>query len=104
MEELRLAHLDGSYHQVLRRFAKCDLLILDDWGLERLNPEQRRDFLEIVEDRHQLKSVLITSQMPPPAWHEVIGDPTIADATLDRLLSRSLKLDLKGESMRKKSP
>ncbi len=104
LEELRLAHIDGSYHQILRRFSKIDLLILDDWGLERLNTEQRRDFLEMIEDRHQLKSVLITSQMPSSAWHEIIGDPTIADATLDRLLSRSIKLDLKGESMRKKTP
>jgi DNA replication protein DnaC len=77
------------------------LLILDDWGLERLTQDQRRDTLEIVEDRHHVKSLLITSQLPIPKWHEMIGDPTIADAILDRLLSKNFKLELKGESMRK---
>jgi DNA replication protein DnaC len=99
-EELRLAHADGSYPKVANKLLKYDLLILDDWGLERLTQEQRRDLLEIIEDRHAMKSLLITSQLPVAKWHEVIGDPTIADAILDRLLHKSLKYELKGESMR----
>jgi DNA replication protein DnaC len=101
LEELRLARLDGSYAKILARLSKIDLLILDDWGLERLTQDQRRDTLEIVEDRHHVKSLLITSQLPIQKWHEMIGDPTIADAILDRLLSKNFKLELKGESMRK---
>lgn len=101
LEELRLAHVDGSYAKEANRLLKIDLLILDDWGLERLTQDQRRDFLEITEDRHNLKSLLITSQLPVEKWHEVIGDPTIADAILDRVLSKSLRLELEGESMRK---
>ncbi len=100
LEELRLAHADGSYPRVANKLLKYDLIILDDWGLDRLNQEQRRDILEIVEDRHGLKSLLITSQLPIAKWHEVIGDPTIADAILDRVLQKSIKLELKGESMR----
>jgi DNA replication protein DnaC len=100
LEELRLAHADGSYPKMANKLLKYDLLILDDWGLERLNQDQRRDLLEIVEDRHTLKSLLITSQLPVAKWHEIIGDPTIADAILDRILQKSIKLELKGESMR----
>lgn len=74
---------------------------MDDWGLERFSAEQRRDLLEVVEDRHQQKATLITSQFPTQNWHEIIGDPTVADALLDRLLSRMIKLELIGESMRK---
>ena len=98
---MRLAHVDGSYLRLLARLTKVDLLILDDWGLERFTVEPRRDLLDIVEERHNLKSIMITSQLPLHAWHEIIGDPTIADAILDRLLSRTFKLELTGESMRK---
>jgi DNA replication protein DnaC len=101
LEEMRLAHVDGSYLRLLARLTKVDLLILDDWGLERFTVEPRRDLLDIVEERHNLKSIMITSQLPLHAWHEIIGDPTIADAILDRLLSRTFKLELTGESMRK---
>lgn len=100
LEDLRLARSDGSYAKVTNKLLKFDLIILDDWGLERLNQEQRRDLLEIIEDRHTLKSLVITSQIPVQNWHEVIGDPTIADAILDRILYKSIKLELKGESMR----
>lgn len=101
LEELRLAHVDGSYAKILARLLKVDLLILDDWGLERLTQDQRRDILEIIEDQHHVKSLLITSQLPTQKWHEMIADPTIADAILDRLLNKNFKLELKGESMRK---
>lgn len=101
LEELRLARVDGSYAKILARLSKIDLLILDDWGLERLTQDQRRDTLEIIEDRHHVKSLLVTSQLPISKWHEMIADPTIADAILDRLLSKCFKLELKGESMRK---
>jgi len=77
------------------------LLILDDWGLEKMTLSQRNDLLEIMEDRHGLKSNLITSQVPIIQWHKAIGDATLADAVLDRLIHRSHKLTLKGESMRK---
>ena len=100
-QDLRLAHSDGSYARMLSKLAKIDLLILDDWGLERLTADHRRDLLDIIEDRHQLKSTLITSQVPPASWHEIINDPTLADAILDRLSSRQFTLELTGESMRK---
>jgi DNA replication protein DnaC len=101
LEELRIAHADGSYTNLLNQLAKMDLLILDDFGLEVLQPADRNDFLEIVEDRHNLKSTLITSQLAVKHWHEHIGEPTIADAILDRLLQHSHKFELKGDSMRK---
>ena len=87
---------------MLTGFAKTDLLVLDDYGLAKLNQEQRHDLLEILEDRHGLKSILITSQLPMKHWHEQIGDPTLADAILDRLVHNAHKIHLKGGSMRKK--
>jgi DNA replication protein DnaC len=80
---------------------KANLLILDDWGPDRLNADQRRDLMEIVEDRHQNASILITSQLPVNKWHEVIGEPTFADAILDRIVHNAHRLDLDGPSMRK---
>ena len=80
---------------------EVDLLILDDWGLEQLNLIQRNDLLEIMEDRHGLKSTLITGQLPIDQWHQAIGDATLADAILDRLVHNAHKIQLKGESMRK---
>ena len=82
--------------------AKTDLLLLDDWGLSPLTESQRRDLLEIVEDRHNVKSTLVTSQMPVDHWHELIGDPTLADAILDRLIHNAHRVLLKGDSLRKK--
>ena len=101
-EDLALAKGDGRYLKLLSAYAKTDLLVLDDYGLARLNQEQRHDLLEILEDRHELKSTLVTSQLPIEKWHEQIGDPTLADAILDRLVHTAHTLKLKGESMRKK--
>ena len=101
-EDLSLAKGDGRYLKLLTSFAKTDLLVLDDYGLLELTQEQRHDLLEILEDRHGLKSTLVTSQLPVEHWHEQIGDPTLADAILDRLVHSAHKLQLEGDSMRKK--
>ena len=91
----------GVTTKLLLRLAKTDLLILDDWGLAPFTDEGRRDLLEILEDRHSKKSTLITSQIPIAKWHEVIGNPTLADAIMDRLVHNAYQITLKGESMRK---
>ena len=101
LETLSIAHGDGRFPKLIQQLAKTDLLVLDDWGLEKMSLSQRNDLLEIMEDRHGLKSTLITSQLPITQWHKAIGDATLADAILDRLLHNSHKLKLKGESMRK---
>ena len=101
LESLAIAHGDGRFTKLVSQLAKTDLLVLDDWGLEKLNLGQRNDLLEIMEDRHGAKSTLITSQLPVTQWHNAIGDATLADAILDRLLHNAHKLKLKGESMRK---
>ena len=77
-------------------------IILDDWGLAPLNAEQRRDLLDILDDRHATRSTVVTSQLPVKQWHDIIGEPTLADAILDRLVHNAYTLNLKGESMRKK--
>ena len=100
-EMLTIAHGDGSYLKLINQLAKADVLIIDDWGLEQLTLSQRNDLLEIMEDRHATKSTIVTSQLPTTKWHTYIGDATLADAILDRLLHNSHKLELKGESMRK---
>lgn len=100
-DELQLAHGDGHFPRLFRSLTKTDLLILDDWGPERLNAAQRRDLMEIVEDRYEAGSTLITSQLPIDAWHDVIGDPTFADAILDRLVHNAYRIELDGQSMRK---
>ena len=82
-------------------YAKTDLLILDDWGLTPMTDPQRRDLLEILEDRYGKRSTIVTSQLPVAAWHEAIGDPTLADAILDRLVHNAHKIELKGDSLRK---
>jgi DNA replication protein DnaC len=96
-----VAKADGSYYKLLTTLAKTDLLVLDDLGTGAITNEHRRDLLEILEDRYALHSTLITSQFPLDHWHETIGDPTLADAILDRLVHNAYKLELKGESMRK---
>jgi DNA replication protein DnaC len=102
---LALARADGRYTKLLRQIARVDLLILDDWGPETLTADQRRDLLEIVEDRHDTRSIILTSQVPVDRWYEIIGNPTIADAILDRLVHNAYRIELTGESMRKrKSP
>ena len=100
-EELRLAKTDGRYGKLMLSYAKTDLLVLDDWGLTPMTDPQRRDLLELMEDRYGLKSTIITSQLPVTAWHEAIGDPTLADAILDRIVHNAHKIEMKGESMRK---
>lgn len=100
-EALTIAHGDGSYLKLIGQLAKADLLIVDDWGLETLTQSQRNDLLEIMEDRHGNKSTIFTSQLPITNWHTYIGDATLADAILDRLLHNAHKLNLRGESMRK---
>ncbi|MBL4821808.1 MAG: IS21-like element helper ATPase IstB [Gammaproteobacteria bacterium] len=102
LESLPLAKGDGSYTKVMTKLAKAQVLVLDDWGLTTLKAEQRRDLLEILEDRHGSRATLVTSQLPIDKWHDIIGDPTLADAILDRLVHNAYKINLKGESMRKK--
>ena len=101
LEGLSIAHGDGRFSKLIQQLAKTDVLLLDDWGLEKLSLGQRNDLLEIMEDRHGSKSTLITSQLPINQWHQSIGDATLADAILDRLLHNAHKVKLKGESMRK---
>jgi DNA replication protein DnaC len=102
LHELSIAKADGRYHKLLIGIGRIDLLVLDDWGLDKFVKEQRHDLLEILEDRHGRRSTLVTSQLPVKHWHEVIADPTLADAILDRLVHNAYKLVLSGESMRKK--
>ena len=102
LTDLTIARGDGTWSKVLVQLAKTDLVILDDWGLATLNAEQRRDLLDILDDRHGLRSTIVTSQLPVKQWHEIIGDPTLADAILDRLVHNAYTINLKGESMRKK--
>ncbi|WP_223428437.1 IS21-like element helper ATPase IstB [Tateyamaria pelophila] len=100
-DELELAHGDGRFPRVFKALTKTQLLILDDWGPDRLDASQRRDLMEIVEDRYGNGSTLITSQLPLSTWHEVIGEPTFADAILDRLVHNAYRLELDGQSFRK---
>jgi DNA replication protein DnaC len=101
LEELALAHADGTYTRVLGRLAKVDVLVLDDWGLAPLREQERRDVLEILEDRHATRSTVVTSQIPVENWHDYLADPTIADAILDRLVHNAHRIRLKGPSRRK---
>lgn len=101
-DELILAHADGTYPRLLARLARTDLLVLDDWGLAPLRDQDRRDILEIVEDRYATRSTILTSQMPVEHWHDQIGDATIADAICDRLLHNAHRIVLEGPSWRKK--
>lgn len=98
---LALAHGDGRYARLQCTLGHVQLLILDDWGLGPLNEQARHDLLEILEDRYGRRSTIITSQLPVSAWHEVIGNPTYADAILDRLVHNAHRVDLSGESLRR---
>jgi DNA replication protein DnaC len=100
--ELLIAKADGRYGKIMRDFAKTNLLLFDDWGLAKMTDESRRDLLEILEDRNSISSTMITSQFPVDTWHDLIGDPTLADAILDRLVHSAYKIELKGNTMRKK--
>jgi DNA replication protein DnaC len=99
---LALAKADGSYPQTMKKMFRTQLLVLDDFGLAPLTDPERRDLLEVIEDRHGIASTILTSQLPIENWHEYIGDPTIADAILDRLIHNAHRINLKGGSMRKK--
>lgn len=101
LEELALAHADGTYVRLLGRLAKIDVLVLDDWGLAPLREQERRDVLEIFEDRHGTRSTIVTSQLPVENWHDHVADPTIADALLDRIVHNAHRIKLKGPSKRK---
>lgn len=101
LETLRIGHGDGSYPRLMNQLAKADLIILDDWGIQKIAAAQRNDLMELIEDRHGLRSTLIASQLPVEHWHEFIGEATLADAILDRLLHNAHRLPLRGESMRK---
>jgi len=100
LDALALARGDGRYPRLLKSLARVELLILDDWGLAPLTSQQGRDLLEIVDDRHGRRSTIVTSQVPVEHWHELIADPTIADAVLDRLVHTAHRLALDGPSMR----
>ncbi len=101
LEELALAHADGTYVRLLARLAKADVLLLDDWGLAPMRDQDRRDMLEILEDRHGSRSSILTSQLPVEKWHDYLADPTIADALLDRVVHNAHRIKLKGPSRRK---
>jgi DNA replication protein DnaC len=100
--ELSVAHADGSFGRLLLRLSRIDILVLDDFAMAPLTDSERRDFLELCDDRYQRRSTILTSQVPLAHWHEQIGDPTLADSILDRLVHNAYRLELSGESMRKK--
>lgn len=103
-EELAVARGDGRYARLMTSLAKVDVLILDDWGLALLDDERRRDLLEVLDERYQTRSTIITSQLPVATWHDSLGDPTLADAILDRLVHHAHPLNLDGESLRRLKP
>jgi DNA replication protein DnaC len=103
-EELTIARGDGRYVKLMASLAKVEVLILDDWGLALLDDERRRDLLELLDERYQTRATIITSQLPVAHWHESLGDPTLADAILDRLVHHAHHLDLAGESLRRLKP
>jgi len=100
--ELKIAKANGTYAKWLSQAAKIDVLLFDDWGLTAPDDEQRRDLLELLDDRYQQRSTIITSQLPITHWHEYLNDATLADAILDRLVHNSIRVELKGDSIRKK--
>jgi DNA replication protein DnaC len=103
-EELTLAHADGSYTTLLARLARVDVLVLDDWGLAAVKDVHRHDLLEMLDDRDGSRSTVITSQLPRERWHDYLGDPTVADAILDRVVHRAHPIALAGPSRRKEPP
>jgi DNA replication protein DnaC len=102
-DDLRLARADGTYGRVLGKLARMDVLVLDDWGLAPVQDQERRDLLEILEDRYGSRSTIVTSQLPPAQWHDHIGEPTLADAICDRLLHNAHRIVVKGPSRRKEA-
>lgn len=100
---LAVADADGSFDKLLSKIARIDVLAIDDWGITPLGDRERRYFLEILEDRYESRSTILTSQYPVDAWHDLVGNPTLADAILERILHRSHRIELQGESMRRLS-
>lgn len=103
LDELMAARIDGSYNQLMNQLSKVELLILDDWGLEKMSSRQASELLEVIEDRYQISSTIIASQVPVEDWHQLLPNPTVADALLDRLIHNGQKIELKGGSQRKKN-
>lgn len=103
LQEMQIARGDGSYGKQLSKLARYNLLVIDDWGLAKLGDKERRDLLEVLEDRHGISSTIVSSQIPMDRWHDTIGDPTIADAVLDRLVHNAhmITMNMDSESMRK---
>ena len=104
LRELAAAKNDGTYGRFISAAAKTDLVVLDDWGLERLNHEQSLDLLEFLEDRYGIRSTLVAAQVPVDKWHETVSDPTLADAIMDRLIHNAHRIEMKGGSLRMKNP
>jgi DNA replication protein DnaC len=102
-EDLATARLDGRFPKLIDKLARVQLLVLDDWGTHSLTDQQRLDLLELFEERYQRRSTIITAQLPVSGWHQMIGEPTIADAILDRIIHNAHRVELKGDSMRRKS-
>jgi DNA replication protein DnaC len=100
--DLAIARADGSLRLLLAKLSRIDLLVIDDWAMAPLSEPERRDFWEICEDRYQMRSMILTSQLPVTRWHEQIGDPTVADGILDRLVHNAHRIEMRGDSMRKK--
>ena len=96
-----MGRADGCYSKMMRQMGKTDVLVMDDWGLAALTDQHRRDLLEILDDRYNLRATIITSQLPVAHWHEAVGDPTLVDAILDRVVHNAYKINLSGNSMRK---
>lgn len=103
-DELLLARADGSHANALKRYARIDVLVIDDWGMAPLKDQDRRDLYELLDDRYGARSTIITSQLPPAKWHDYVGDPMVADAVCDRVLHNSHRIVLKGPSRRKEDP
>jgi DNA replication protein DnaC len=101
-QELDMGRADGRYAKMMRQFAKADVMVMDEWGLAVLTDQHRRDLLEILDDRYNVRATIITSQLPIANWHEAIGDPTLADAILDRVVHNAYKINLSGKTMRDK--
>ena len=101
LTELKIARADGSIIKLLDRLAKIEVLVIDDWGINALSDLERKDLLEVIEDRYKVRSTIIMSQLPIDKWHDAIGDPTLADAILDRLVHNAYKIKMEGDSMRK---
>jgi DNA replication protein DnaC len=96
-----IGRADGRYGKIMRQLAKADVMIMDEWGLAVLTDQHRRDLLEILDDRYNMRSTIIISQLPQANWHEAVGDPTLADAILDRVVHNAYKINLSGKTMRK---